>query len=185
MPISWTFNSFLGCQYISHTSPQVTFKSWILTSEKKGPSCPNWGQGGGDSGNARKKTFFFCWCLPLCTSISNVMGIPKIRFPEMPKCSIRHYCLTETWWTYFDNCPPWTVNTLDIDKNLETSSIDWEHNTTPGYTSPLLSEKRRYSQWWSRLRRDANFLQQRTGHALSFISSWLWTSYTNFLLCLC
>ena len=29
---------------------------------KKGPSCLNWGQGGGwlgDSGNARKKTFFF------------------------------------------------------------------------------------------------------------------------------
>ena len=64
MPISWTFNCFLGCQYISHTSPQVTFKSWILTSEKKGPNCPNWGQGGrggglGNSGNARKKTFFF------------------------------------------------------------------------------------------------------------------------------
>ena len=29
-------------------------------SRKKGPSCPNWGEGGGlgDSGNARKKTFF-------------------------------------------------------------------------------------------------------------------------------
>ena len=41
--------------------PQVTFKSLILTSGKKGPSYPNWGQGGGslgDSGNARKKTFF-------------------------------------------------------------------------------------------------------------------------------
>ena len=29
--------------------------------QKRGPKCPNWGQGGGlgDSGNARKKTFFF------------------------------------------------------------------------------------------------------------------------------
>ena len=24
-----------------------TFKSWIATSEKRGPSCPNWGHGGG------------------------------------------------------------------------------------------------------------------------------------------
>ena len=47
---------------------KLTFKSWILTSKKKGPSCPNWGDGGGglgDSGNARKKTFFFRWPLPL------------------------------------------------------------------------------------------------------------------------
>ena len=53
-------------------------------SEKKGPSCPNWGQGGGglrDSGNARKKTFFF----PLMSSlISNNldkcdMGYGKLK----------------------------------------------------------------------------------------------------------
>ena len=30
----------------SSFSSKLTFKSWILTSEKKGPSCPNWGQGG-------------------------------------------------------------------------------------------------------------------------------------------
>ena len=41
-------------------------KTLFLTSEKRGPSCPNWGDGGlGDSGNARKKTLFSYWCLPL------------------------------------------------------------------------------------------------------------------------
>ena len=33
----------------------------VFDVKKRGPSCPNWGQGGGylgDSGNARKKTFF-------------------------------------------------------------------------------------------------------------------------------
>ena len=44
-----------------------TRKTSFLTSKKRGPSCPNWGDGGGlgDSGNARKKTFFSYWCLPL------------------------------------------------------------------------------------------------------------------------
>ena len=28
-------------------SSKLTFKSWISTSEKRGPSCPNWGHGGG------------------------------------------------------------------------------------------------------------------------------------------
>ena len=48
---------------------KLTFKSWISTSEKRGPSCPNWGHGGGglgDLGNARKKTFFF----PLMSSLT-------------------------------------------------------------------------------------------------------------------
>ena len=68
MPMYWTFNCFIGCiytvyhiVYIVFFSSKLTFKSWILTSEKRGPSCPNWGHGRGglgDSGNARKKTFF-------------------------------------------------------------------------------------------------------------------------------
>ena len=44
-------------------SPKLTFKSWILTSEKKDQVGGVRG-GVGDSGNARKKTFFFCWYLP-------------------------------------------------------------------------------------------------------------------------
>ena len=57
MPMYWTFNCFLNLPF----SPQVTFKSWILTSEKKGPSCPNWGQGGGFRwfGQCPKESVFF------------------------------------------------------------------------------------------------------------------------------
>ena len=38
----------------------------VFDVQKRGPSCPNWGQGGGlgDSGNARKKTFFFIDVFP-------------------------------------------------------------------------------------------------------------------------
>ena len=61
MPMYWTFNCFLGFN-ISFSPPP----KWLLTSRKKGPSCPNWGQGGGlgDSGNFRKKTFFFIEAFP-------------------------------------------------------------------------------------------------------------------------
>ena len=81
MPMYWTFNCFLGCIYgvyhmvyvYSIFNSKLTFKSWILTSKKKGPSCPNWGRGGGglgNSGNARKKTFFFFnWPLPLLVTL--------------------------------------------------------------------------------------------------------------------
>ena len=31
-------------------SSKLTFKSWISTSEKRGPSCPNWSHGGGYRG---------------------------------------------------------------------------------------------------------------------------------------
>ena len=49
MPMYWTFNCFLGCIYSIYSilSSKLTFKSWISTSEKRGPSCPNWGHGGG------------------------------------------------------------------------------------------------------------------------------------------
>ena len=81
MPMYWTFNCFRLHIYsilysiYSILSSKLTFKSWISTSEKRGPSCPNWGHGGGgglgNSGNARKKTFFFRWPLPLLTSNSS------------------------------------------------------------------------------------------------------------------
>ena len=48
-----------------HDHHQKKFRSYaqnvIFDVQKRGPSCPNWGQGEGglgDSGNARKKTFF-------------------------------------------------------------------------------------------------------------------------------
>ena len=44
-----------------------TRKTSVLTSEKRCTSCPKWGEGGGrgNSGNARKKTFFFSGGVPL------------------------------------------------------------------------------------------------------------------------
>ena len=43
--------NFFNCFFrlLLYLPPLPTFlqTSWILTSEKKGPSCPNWGQGGG------------------------------------------------------------------------------------------------------------------------------------------
>ena len=55
MPMYWTFNCFVGCLYISLLSPQVTFKSWILTSEKKDQVAQIRVRGGG---RWWKKTFF-------------------------------------------------------------------------------------------------------------------------------
>ena len=59
----WTFNCFFRLLIYIPPLPQVTFKSWILTSEKKDKVAriEVRGEGGlGDSGNARKKTFFSC-----------------------------------------------------------------------------------------------------------------------------
>ena len=69
------FNCFLGCIYTVYHIVYIVFLvlNWLSNLEfwppkKRGPSCPNWGHGGGglgNSGNARKKTFFFFnWCLP-------------------------------------------------------------------------------------------------------------------------
>ena len=46
-------------------SSKLTFKSWILASEKRGPSCQNWGHGGGLRNSGKRKRFFFNWSLPL------------------------------------------------------------------------------------------------------------------------
>ena len=48
-------------------SSKLTFKSWILTSEKRGPSCPNSGHGGGFRwfGQCPKENVF----LPLTPSL--------------------------------------------------------------------------------------------------------------------
>ena len=50
-------------------SPDLTFKSWILTSEKSFTSCPNGGGGGGgeELGNLdkiQKNSSFLSWARP-------------------------------------------------------------------------------------------------------------------------
>ena len=58
-------------------SSKLTFKSWISTSEKRGPSCLNSGHGGGGFrgfGQCPKKNVFFRWPLPLVLSSNSVKG---------------------------------------------------------------------------------------------------------------
>ena len=64
MPMYWTFNCFFRLLIYLPPLPtflQVTLKSWILTSEKKEPSCPNWGKWGGVwwFGQCPKENVFF------------------------------------------------------------------------------------------------------------------------------
>ena len=83
MPMYWTFNCFLGCIYTVYHIVYIVFLvlNWLSNLEfwppkKRGPSCPNWGHGGGglgNSGNARKKTFFFNWGLPLLRQIPRLI----------------------------------------------------------------------------------------------------------------
>ena len=59
-----------------HQKNSVIPQNVVFGVQKRGPSCPNWGQGRlgglGDSGNARKKTFLFFWCLPLLSMGNSV-----------------------------------------------------------------------------------------------------------------
>ena len=68
MPMYWTFNCFLGCIYTVYHIVYIVFLvlNWLSNLEfwlpKKRTKLPKLGSGGGrvgDSGNARKKTFFF------------------------------------------------------------------------------------------------------------------------------
>ena len=56
-------NSILGSVVpLAMFSSKLTFKSWIWTSEKRGPSCPNCGHGGGGVryfGQCPKENVFF------------------------------------------------------------------------------------------------------------------------------
>ena len=98
-------------------SSKLTFKSWILTSEKRGPSCPNWGHGEGgglgNSGNAQKKTFFFQLTPFLSTlTLSTTLDVTKLTNPTIFSNSKRAktYWLTDLQskamiWFWFDkNC---------------------------------------------------------------------------------
>ena len=65
MPMYWTCIELLTVLYIVILNFVVTFKYWILTSEKKDQVARIGVRGGlGDSGNARKKTFFSTEAFP-------------------------------------------------------------------------------------------------------------------------
>ena len=81
MQMYWTFNCFLRLLIYIPPLPQVTFKSWILTSKKKGPSCPNWVQGFRWFGQCPKENIFFLlmsslmYCTLYCPACSSSLEL--------------------------------------------------------------------------------------------------------------
>ena len=101
MPMYWTFNCFLCCLYISLPSPKVTFKSWILMSEKKGSSCPNWGQGGWFRwfGQCPKENVFFIDVFPKRKIESKTLSCYSSRWRI--KTSYPLFKLyRQSWWNF-------------------------------------------------------------------------------------
>ena len=101
MPMYWTFNRFLGCIYTVYYMVYIVFLvlNWLSKLEfwlrKKGPSCPNWGQGGGlgDSGNARKKTSFFS----LMSSLNKIYRIYNIEAAnKLPRSVLNLTCIVHS-----------------------------------------------------------------------------------------
>ena len=98
----------------SSFSSKLTFKSWILTSKKKRTKLPElgwWGGGLGNSGNGRKKTFFFFEIFPmvLLSKMENIKSIydsfihftTKIQFKRLFNINI----FWNIWFNrLFNNC---------------------------------------------------------------------------------
>ena len=61
MPMYWTFNCFLGFNISPSPPPKWLLNLEFWRPEKRGPSCPNWGQGGGfrGFGQCPKESVFF------------------------------------------------------------------------------------------------------------------------------
>ena len=65
MPMYWIFNCFLGCWYISSSDFQILNFDVRKKEDQAAQIGVTGGEGLGNSGNARKKTFFFTGSLPL------------------------------------------------------------------------------------------------------------------------
>ena len=80
MPMYWTFNSFLGYLYAVYYIVYIILNFDFRKKRTKLPELGSWGGGGlGDSGNARKKTFFFSLMSSLMLSSHD--ALPKCPFP--------------------------------------------------------------------------------------------------------
>ena len=102
----------------------------VLTSGKKGPSCPNWGQGEGglgESGNAQKKTFFFVF----------------------PNVHVALHWLFNTFWGKTDFFP---VNMLTDRGGLHTDKFS--HSSF--FLLPLLPYRSFWYQRWTTLQLQMN-----------------------------
>ena len=81
----------------------------VFDIQKRGPSCPNWGQGGGlgNSGNAWKKTFFFLLMSSLRRQKNKEMAQMRRRIfqkDETKNIVIRGRGM---WKCQFDGLRPW------------------------------------------------------------------------------
>ena len=94
MPMYWTFNCFLGCWYISSSDFQI-LNFDVRKKEDQVARIGVRGGGLGDSGNARKKTFFFHWCLPL----KPLVGSCRIH-RRWDKYFYLQWSVP-SWWQYF------------------------------------------------------------------------------------
>ena len=107
MPMYWTFNCFFRLHIYSILysiysifSSKLTFKSWISTSEKKRTKLPelgSWGGGLGNSGSARKKTFFF-----LIEAFPYLFCMEKCALSMFFLFPAGYTCFVFTWW--WDSC---------------------------------------------------------------------------------
>ena len=90
----------LHIQHFCKHSLFESFKSWNLTSEKRGSSCPNCGRGVGVSGSSQKKKKLFSWYLSSANALhwmaemSNIAegtpypGFSQSRFIKDVKLSV-------------------------------------------------------------------------------------------------
>ena len=87
----------------------LTFKSWISTSEKRGPSCPNWGHGGGGVwgfGEMPERKRFFS----LTPSLSDTRQSTRSLFLFSPSSVVkipRMLFHTHHSWTRTPPSQPW------------------------------------------------------------------------------
>ena len=105
MPMYWTFKCLLGCIYTVYYIVHIVFLvlNWLSNLEfrlpKKGDQVARigvMGGGLGNSGNARKKTFFFNWPLPLSPSSQSLhiiidptwLGLPCLLFHPSLTCYV-------------------------------------------------------------------------------------------------
>ena len=113
MPMYWTFNCFIGCIYTVYHIVYIVFlvlnwlsnlEFWLPKKEDQVARIGVMGGGLGNSGNARKKTFFFqlmssliLWHLPpstiiyhdVCKSPQMAMALVMTTYPHRRRGPLR------------------------------------------------------------------------------------------------
>ena len=105
MPMYWTFNCFLGCIYTVYYIVYIVFLvlNWLSNLEFRLPKKEDQVArirvmgGVGDSGNARKKTFFSSWCHPL---VSQLMSDKWREWSDFGPIKRRWWVSSRSGWLY-------------------------------------------------------------------------------------